>query len=46
VVTLDAEGKPVGQMVNGVIARSDFIAYTDWAKTGEGTQPGIATGGG
>jgi thioredoxin-related protein len=46
VVTLDADGKPIGKMVNGVVKKADFLAYASWAKTGNGPQPGFATGGG
>ena len=29
-----------------VVSASDFVAYAAWARTGEGAQPGFATGGG
>ena len=46
VVTLDADGAPRGTMLNGVVAKADFLAYVAWAKTGEGAQPATKVGGG
>ena len=46
VVTLDPEGEPVGKIMGGVMAKSDFLTYASWAETGEGTQPNIRLGGG
>ena len=46
VMTLDAEGKPIGRKLSGVVGKTDFLAYAAWAKSGTGPQPGIATGGG
>jgi len=46
IVTLDADGKPLGRKLSGVVKTADFLSYVGWAKTGEGPQPGIATGGG
>jgi thiol:disulfide interchange protein len=46
ILTLDADGEPLGQMLSGVVAKSDFLAYAAWAETGEGSQPSINVGGG
>jgi thioredoxin-related protein len=43
-VVADAEGETLHGPVTGVIPAANFIAYVNWAKTGEGAVPALNPG--
>jgi thiol:disulfide interchange protein len=43
---LRPDGSAMGTLTSGVIAKSDFLSYIDWAVSGRGPMPTFRTGGG
>jgi thioredoxin-related protein len=44
-VVLKPDGTQIGKSLTGIISASEFLKYLAWAKSGQGNQPEIKTGG-
>jgi thiol:disulfide interchange protein len=44
-VVLKPDGTQIGKSLTGIIDVANFLTFLDWAKSGEGDQPEIKTGG-